>query len=367
MKKIKFSFLVIALIAIAVSCKKNSTATKTLNTDTTSNTSSVPKVTSGVYVLDQGNIGHNNTTFTYYDFGTTVATTDYYKDVNNFSLGDAGSDFIVYGGKIYIVMNGSGNVTVANAVTAKLIDTISFIISGVNKQPENIVGYGTHVFVSSTDGTVAVIDTTTLAITKEITVGTNPAQMIVSGGNLYVSNTGAISYNYDSTLSVISLSTLTETTRIRVGLNPGPIAADSSGNLYVACAGDYVSNPPLLTKVNTANNIVSFSADTAVQSIRYYNNLLYVTPAYGTTAASVRTLNTTNFSTVSASFITDGTVIVSPYGLDIDPTTGNVYVDDAIDYVSSGKVFCFDQTGKKKFSFSVTPGISPSKVVLISQ
>jgi YVTN family beta-propeller protein len=360
MKKIRFSFIAIALIAVAASCKKTDAVT-----------SSVPPITNGVFVLNQGIYGQNNTTFTYYDFGTAVATTDYYVGVNKIKLGDAGSDFIVYGGKVYIVMNSSGNVSVSNAFTDKFIDTVNFKISGINKQPENIVGYGSNVFVSSTDGTVAVIDTTTLAITKTITVGTNPQQMIISGGNLYVSNTGATdaftSGIYDSTLSVINLATLTETSKINVGVNPGSIAADNSGNLYVACAGDYVSVQPSLVKVNTNTNTVTLSADTAVTTVRFYNNYLYVTPAYGSTAASVRQLNTTDFSAVTSSFITDGTAITAAYGLDIDPATGDVYVDDAKDYKSPGEVFCFDQSGKKKFSFSVAPGINPCKVVPIQQ
>ena len=360
MKKIRFSFIAIALIAVAASCKKTDAVT-----------SSVPPITNGVFVLNQGIYGQNNTTFTYYDFGTAVATTDYYVGVNKIKLGDAGSDFIVYGGKVYIVMNSSGNVSVSNAFTDKFIDTVNFKISGINKQPENIVGYGSNVFVSSTDGTVAVIDTTTLAITKTITVGTNPQQMIISGGNLYVSNTGATdaftSGIYDSTLSVINLATLTETSKINVGVNPGSIAADNSGNLYVACAGDYVSVQPSLVKVNTNTNTVTLSADTAVTTVRFYDNYLYVTPAYGSLAASVRQLNTNDFSAVTSSFITDGTAITAAYGLDIDPATGDVYVDDAKDYKSPGEVFCFDQTGKKKFSFSVAPGISPCKVVPIQQ
>jgi DNA-binding beta-propeller fold protein YncE len=77
--------------------------------------------------------------------------------------------------------------------------------------------------------------------------------------------------------------------------------------------------------------------------------------------------NPDSFSAVRPSFVTDGTVIVNPYALDVDPATGDVYVGDAKDYVSSGEVFCFDKNGKKKFSFNVTPGISPIKTVLIVQ
>ena len=58
---------------------------------------------------------------TYYDFATGTQTTDFFRNVNGFGLGDTGSDFIIYGGKMYIVMNVSGYVAVANSVTAKFI------------------------------------------------------------------------------------------------------------------------------------------------------------------------------------------------------------------------------------------------------
>jgi YVTN family beta-propeller protein len=352
MKKIRFSFIAIALIIIADSCKK-----------TDAIVTAPPKVTTGLYSLNQGKYGNNNTTLTYYDFGTSVATTDYYKNVNGFGLGDTGSDFIIYGGKIYIVMNVSGNVAVANALTAKYIDTISFTIAGINKGPENIVAYGSKVFVSSTDGTVAVIDTTTLAIDKFITVGANPAQMVVSGSNLYVSNTGGFGA-YDSTVSVINLSTLTETTKITVGINPGSIATDNAGSIYVACTGDYGAIVPSLVKVNTATNAVTKSADTTAGIIRYYNNNLYVIGGY-LGVSNVRVLSTTDFSAVKTNFISDGTTVITPYGLDVDNATGDVYVGDAKDYTASGTVFCFDKTGARKFSFSTSPTANPIRVALI--
>jgi YVTN family beta-propeller protein len=216
------------------------------------------------------------------------------------------------------------------------------------------------VFVSSSDGTVAVIDTTSLTVDKYITVGTNPAQMAISGNNLYVSNTGAISGNYDSTVSIIDLGSLVETGKIVVGINPGSIAGDSSGNLYVACTGDYVAVAPSLVKVSLASNKVTLSVDSALGMIRYYNNTLITTGGY-LGAANTGLLNTSDLSAVRASFVTDGTTIENPYGLDIDPSSGDVFVGDAKDYTGPGEVFCFDKNGKKKFSFSAAPGVSPTR------
>lgn len=354
MGKNNLGLAAISLMLIIASCKKTETVT------------TAPKVTTGLYSLNQGNYGDNNTTLTYYDFSTKTATTDYYQNVNGFGLGDTGSDFIIYGGKMYIVMNNSGNVTVTNVLTAKLIDTISFKNAGVNRGPENIVSYGSNVFVSSTDGTVAVIDTTTLTVSQFITVGENPAQMIISGTNLYVSNTGAFSAVYDSTVSVINLNTLTQTGQITVGTNPGSIATDNSGNIYVACSGNYGTIVPSMVKVNTATNTVVKSADTSVGTIRFYNNALYVTGGYSG-SANVRVLSTTDFSATKPNFISDGTVVINPYGLDIDPVTGNVYVCDVKDYVSAGEIFCFNSDGIQQFSFSTTPTASPIRVQLIQQ
>jgi len=355
MNKNKLSILAIAGILFLFSCKKDDAPAPV-----------TPKVTTGVYELNQGLYGANNTMLTYYDFASSTPTTDFFKNVNGFGLGDTGSDFIIYGGKIYIVMNVSGYVAVADGVTARFIDTISFKNAGKNRGPENVVASGKNVFVSSTDGTVAVIDTTSLTIQKFITVGSNPAQMVIAGDYLYVSNTGGFSATYDSTVSIITLNSLSETGRITVGKNPGSLATDNTGNIYVACTGDYNLTQPSLVKVNINSNTVVKSILLAAGTIRYYNNYLLTTGGY-LGAPNVGILNANDLSSARASFISDGTTIVNPYGLDIDPATGDVYVGDAKDYVSSGEVFCFDKTGKKKFSFSSSPGISPFKTVLVQK
>ncbi|HEY2648316.1 MAG TPA: DUF5074 domain-containing protein [Puia sp.] len=356
MKRNKLLLAACVILTFLFSCSKNNTPAPP---------PVPPKVTTGVFVLNQGSYGANNTMLTYYDFASSTQTTDFFKNVNGFGLGDTGSDFIIYGGKMYIVMNVSGYVAVANSITAKFIDTISFKNAGVNRGPENIVASGSNVYVSSTDGTVAVIDTSSLAITKLITVGSNPAQMVIASDILYVSNTGGFSAAYDSTVSVIPLNTLTETARIVVGINPGSITSDNAGNIFVVCTGDYHAVKPRLVKVNVNSSTLQ-SVDSTFGSVRYYNSNLFTTGG-SLGAANVGIFNPASLAPVRTSFITDGTVVVNPYGLDIDPATGDVYVGDAKDYVSSGEVFCFDKTGKKKFSFSVTPGIIPIKTLLVQQ
>lgn len=356
MKKFRFLLPLVVMMAGMASCKKDDVKNE------------APKVTTGVYVLSEGLLNDGNTMLTYYDLEANKATTDYYEGVNGSKLGDTGNDLLLYGGKMYIVVNESSNVRIIDAQTAKSIKMIEFENSaGVDRKPRYAVGYKNMVFVSAWDNSVSVIDTTTLEIIKTITVGTNPEQMVVSGDNLYVANGGGLTPpDYDSTISVISLSSLTELRRIKVGLAPSCMAADSANNIYVGCNGDYGARGPKLVKVNTISQSVVKSVDTAVGKIRYFDGYLYATGGW-LGSAYVRKLNLTDFTQVSSNFVTDGTEIMMAYALNIDANTGDVWVGDGKNYITSGEVFCFGQDGRKKRNFSITPGLNPNTVVFIRQ
>ena len=152
MKKIKFSLMAIALIAFVVSCKKDDKPVPV-----------PPKVTTGVYVLSEGSFNGNNTTLTYYNFSNSTPVTDFYQTANGSGLGDTGNDMIIYGSKMYIVMNVSSYLEVDDALTAKSIKKIDLKNpSSQPRTPRFIVAYKNKVFVSCWDGTVAVVDTTAL-------------------------------------------------------------------------------------------------------------------------------------------------------------------------------------------------------------
>ena len=343
--------LAIAIAALITACSKND-APSTI----------IVQPATGLYILNEGNYNSNNTTLTYYDLNAGKAYTDFYAQNNgNVGLGSGGDDILIYGSKLYIVMNGSNNVTVIDKHTGKLITRIKNANSS-NWAPEQITSYSSNVLVTGNDGTVAKIDTTSLSIQKITTVGSNPMGLVVAGNNLYVANSGGYNYPvYDSTVSVVNLNSMIETMKIKVGTNPVNVTADNAGNVYVSSIGNYGNIPGNIVRINTSTNTVTKSADTSVGKICFYNNQLYGIGGYGD--SRIRIFNTKDFT--ATNFITDGTVINIPYGVNVDESNGDVYITDAIDYKSPGIVYCFDKTGKKKFSFSVAPGISPDKVVFL--
>jgi YVTN family beta-propeller protein len=357
--KIQHLFIAAALLTTLSACHKKD--------DTTPDTPTAERA--GLYVLNQGGIGHSNGSLTYYDYTAKKLTADIFSTVNSKALGDTPNDIKIYGSKMYITIDYSGVIQVLDAKTARIIKTFDQKTAGVSREPRSIVFNKNKAFISQYDGTVAVLDTATLTIDKYITVGRNPEQMVVSNGKLYVANSGGLSYgNPDKTVSVVDLTTLTETKKITVIASPTSMSADASGNVYVLSSGDYANNVPggfnIIDNVNdvlkSQTNTISGAYGT---SFIVNGNVAYLltTDAQFNTNVSVLNLSTK----VLTNFITDGTAITTPYNLAYDSLTGEVFVSDAKDYNSNGSVYAFDKNGKREYTIVV--GINPGAFAFVNK
>jgi YVTN family beta-propeller protein len=324
----------------------------------------------GIYVLSEGGFGSNNTKLGYYNLKTAQATGDFYLQQNptiTAGLGDTGNDMIIYGSKMYFVMNNSAKITVVNAANATFIKNISFLSGAVNKSPRYAASARGKVYVTAYDNTVSVIDTTTLTIVKTIMVGANPEGIAAGPNYLYVANSGAFNLVPDSTVSLIDLNTETEIRKIKVGVNPNKIEINNAGNVYVSAYGDFGAKPASISVIDGAVNLTSTNLGSAYpySHLRIFNNIAYFYNNYspGGPLAKIKVYNTATGSLVRNEFITDGTVITNTYGINID-ITGEVYVADAPSFTTAGRVVCFTDAGVKKFEFSTAPGVNPNKVLL---
>ncbi len=358
MKKFRLNYLFIsfALLSVLASCHKD----KVIPNPGT------PKAErAGVYILNQGGFGSNNSTLTYYDYTTKQLTADLYKAVNGTDLGDTGNDAEIYGSKMYIVVNVSNVVDIVNAKTGKLIKQDSMVNNKVGREPRSVAFYKSNAFITSYDGTVAVMDTALLTITKYITVGRNPEQLVVSNGKLYVANSGGLSFgNPDNTVSVIDLNTLTETKKVTVIANPVTVATDTYGHVYVQSLGDFANIKPGMTIIdNTTDAVTSQMTLLLGFNIPMAANGDYV--YYVTADNKIAVYNAKTQAAAQANFITDGTVITTPYAISVDALSGEVFVSDAKDYSSNGTLYAFDKTGKKEYS--ITTGINPGRITFVNK
>lgn len=320
----------------------------------------------GAYVLSEGST--NNTKLSYYNKLTNTVVGDFFLQQNPSKpagLGSIGNDMILYGSKLYVVMNVSNVVTVLNANNAIFLKDISFIVNGVSKGPRYAAAARGKVYVSSSDGTVSVIDTASLNITKTIVVGANPEGIAATANFLYVANSGGFNFpNYDSTVSLVDLNSELEVRKIKVGLNPYKVEVNAAGNVYVSAYGNFSTVPASISMINGTTNTTSTNLGNnfSFSNIRISGDIAYLYNNYGGTGTA-KVYNTVSNTFVRNEFITDGTAIQTPYGLNIDEQNGDVYIADAKNFVSAGTVTCFGSNGVKKFSFSVSPGVSPNTIL----
>lgn len=252
MKKQNLLFLVLSLTAMLFSCSKDDVSTEIPAPHTPSRV--------GFYLLSEGSLNADNSKLSFFDLTTGELTQDYFGKKNNGAkIGDTAVDIVSYGGKAYIIVNNSKKVIVINNYTGAVIGEIEI------ENPRYGVGANGKIYVSSWKDGVAVIDTTTLSISKKITLSQSYSEGIVADKeNLYVANSGIKGDAFGgkgSTISIVSLTSEEETSTITVPLNPNRLAISKSGDLFVSTWGDYFTVDAQLSRINLKTKEVTTIKD----------------------------------------------------------------------------------------------------------
>jgi len=342
------------LVSLLFSCKKDDKGNVEPNITTTE----------GFYVCCEGSWGNNNGSLFYYNLENRQHYNDIFKDKNGRGLGDTPVDLKIYGSKMYCVVNTSNTVEVMEATTAVSIKQIPLINEdGIGRQPRQIAFHNGKAYVCSFDGTVVRIDTTSLAVEASVKCGRNPDGICVANNKLYVSNSGGLGWpeNYDNTVSVIDIESFSEIKRISVVINPGKILADSEGDVYVVSRGNYGDIPYTLQRIDsrTDETVQTFDNINAL-NFTICNDTAYLYSYDFTSSTSwIKSFDCKTEQIIRESFISDQTVIIMPYGINVNPLNGDVYITEAYDTQVTGDVYCFDRQGKQKFKIEDV-GFSPN-------
>jgi DNA-binding beta-propeller fold protein YncE len=331
----------------------------------------------GFFLLNEGTSGANNASLDYYDYASATYSRNIYPEFNPgvaHELGDLGNDLKIYGNKLYAVIHGSGLVEVMELSSARHIAEIAVPGCRYIAFDEGfayVSSYATDE-TGSTEGVgcVAKISLSTMEIVARCSVGYQPEELVVVDGLLYVANSGGYrAPDYDNTVSVIDLTSFTEIKKITVAVNLHRMEADDEGNIYVSSRGDYSANGPATYILDTKTEEITELPDLPVSDMVLAGGKLY---AFGVTYdsnnnwATVITyavVDTASQTVISDNFITDGTEanILMPYGIAVNPETGDILVTDAGDYVLPGTLHYYDSKGVSKWT--VTTGDIPSRIV----
>lgn len=339
----------------------------------------------GFYLVNEGNMGSNKCTLDYFDYFTGLYARNFYAERNPNvikELGDVGNDISIYGSKLYVVVNCSHKVEVLDSRTGTRLGQVDI------PNCRYVRFYRGKAYVSSYVGPVLIdpdapkgavyeVDTTSLKVTRKVSVGYQPEEMEIVDDYMYVANSGGYRVpNYDNTVSVIQMVDFKQVQQIPVGINLHRLKKDRYNKLWVTSRGDYQSRPSRMYVMDKRRGynqmIVTDTLPFGVSNMAIRGDSLYF---YSTEWNNYTQSNTITYGIVdvrtkqlvSNNFITDGTEkeITIPYGIAVHPETGDILVTDAKNYVSSGTLYCFDRLGRKKWS--VRTGDIPAHITFLKR
>lgn len=315
----------------------------------------------GVFIVNQGGFGKGNGSINFYSRSKKeVSSDDIFYGVNIYALGDVAQSMELYNGKGYIVVNNSQKIEVVDATSFKTKGVISNLalpryFLGVN----NTTGYVSQ-WGDGFTGTVQVINLSNNTISSTISTGKGAEAMVKVGDKVYVACSGG--FGTDSVVAVIDTKTNTVVKNIVVGVNPLSLQIDANGNVWALCKGsmDY-SVTPAQVKHTGQLSCIDITADTVKTKLPFTTTLsdspLAINKAKNTLYYCY---NSKTFShTISATTLSSTEFINRDfYSIAVDPLTDYLYGADAGNFASKGKVIRYNATGTliDEFSVGIIPG-----------
>lgn len=305
----------------------------------------------GILVVNEGKYGASNGSIGLFKNGNNTYFNAFEK-ANNRPLGDIVQSINKLNNKFYIAVNNSNKIEIVNADNFNNESTISVssprYILPINPNK----AYISHLYSNE----VSILNLQNNSVSGKINIDHWSENMALINSKAFVGTNSKI-------ISVINTSTdkLIDSILVGNGLNK---IIDINNNKGVALSTGLVD----YTTGNVLENgkLVFFSAD----SNKTYNTINLSSGSYG---GSMATYGSTIYYTLGDnklySINTDGTNNqlflslasgTSIYGLNVDPKNGWIYITDAKDYNSAGKIYIYNAS--KQFVKEFTSGIVPNNV-----
>ena len=314
----------------------------------------------GVLILNQGNFGQGNSSISFWSNDFSTFEFNAFGSVNpSIPLGDTAQDLGFYGDKAYIVVNLSNTIQVVNRYTLEHLTTISVGLSN----PRYIAFANGNAYVTNWgDGTnpdddyVAVVNLSSNTITTSIPVVEGPERILEYNNKLYVAHIGG--FGFGNSISVIQPNN-NIVSSILVEDVPNSMVVVNN-DLYVLCGGkpswSESETSGSLVQVNLSTNTVTSALPFLVEN-HPSNLVLHDNKFYFTVNSDVFT-KTIEENTIPLTpiFSTSPQGVYGVYSFAI--ANNKIYVGDAADYNSNGKVYIYSLTGtlEHQQTVGVIPG-----------
>ena len=343
----------------------------------------------GMYLLNEGNMGSNKASLDYLDLSGKDSTVHYYRNIYSernpttvMALGDVGNDIQIYGSRLWMVINCSNKVEVAQADDAIRIGKVNIPncrYVTFKDRYAYVSSYVSSVYANSNSplGMVYKVDTLSLQKVDSCTVGYQPEEMAIIGNHLYVTNSGGYQgmtgQGYESTVSVVDLDKMQESHRIEVAPNLHRLKKDRYNQLWVTSRGDYMNNESKIYwldkgpdgKMQVGGHLDQAVSDLCIvgDSLYFYGNQWNEVTMKNTVTYGIINVHTHQIVSTCLSNASEIAKVRMPYGIIVNPIHRDFYLMDAKNYVSSGELLHFMSDGT--FDWKVKTGDIPAHAAFL--
>jgi len=329
-----------AILASLLSCEKESPGTGSISA----------LKGNGFFVVNEGNFRSGNSSLTFYSYDSASVYNNIFSGVNERPLGDVAHSASVASGILYIVVNNSGKIEIAE--TESLMSSAT--VSGLNS-PRFIGPISkSKAYVSSLySDSIAIINPETAVVSGYINLSMSSEQIVVSGKRAYVSN-----WSGESTMTIIDIETDAILNILDLAKEPGRLVIDASGKGWILCSGGYLNEDyPELFRVDllTGQILRNFQFEDKTESpselcidnsgtrLFFINNDIFMMQVedQGLPAEPLVEASGRNF-----------------YRMDFDKRNGVLLVTDAMDFMQRGYIYGYTPEGVELISFrgGIIPG-----------
>ncbi|MCW8896738.1 MAG: YncE family protein [Flavobacteriales bacterium] len=317
------------LMLIFSSCKKEEFGPQCINCEENAIS---PSIQNDVIIVNEGNFGFGNASLSLYNSTSKTVHNSIFQQANNYPLGDVAQSAYCFEKKIYTVINNSSKIEVIDKSNFSSIATITGFDSPRYFLPINSSkAYVSNIFSNKID----IINLTNNTISGSITTSSNwTEKMLVFNDTVYVcdmSNNKLILINKTNNQIIANIS---------VGIQPNSLILDKNNKIWIMCDGGFNEANAQLIKFNpnirTVEQTFVFSnisdspsnliIDSSKENLYFINNHIYK-------------MNINDMSLPSSSWVSNNGEVF--YSLGIHPTTYEIYVSDAKDFVQNSTIYIY--------------------------
>jgi hypothetical protein len=304
----------------------------------------------GLFIGNEGNFRGGNGSLSFYSYDSLRVYNNLFNGVNDRPVGDVLNNIAIYDDHLFMVVNNSGKIEIADINTLKSEASVTGLIS-----PREIAFISeSKAYISSLySDSVVIFNHADHIIEGYIDIGRSSEYIKVCGDYAWISN-----WSMGNSLTVIDTGSDIVEGVIVVAPEPGRIVEDSDGMLWVLCSGGYMNvEYPALYRIDP--EIMSIELELRFDNIFSSPSELLING----TGDRLMFLNGDIFSMgTEETQLPQNPLIESDsrnfYRLGYDDMRDIIYATDAVDYMQNGRVYGFNPEGEEVISFEagVIPG-----------